>query len=942
MRKVLVALFMLMCSNIVSAQTLVRGVVVDQKEMQALPGTSVSIKNSTSGVITNAKGEFAIELPSSDCTILFSFIGYKTQQYMAGELMNRNNKIYLLANKVGLDEIIVQASISNKRSLKSTSSAVSYINVSDEMEKSGNADLVSLLSSGVEGLQVHQVNGKVGSAIKFNVRSGASFSTMRDPLIFVDGVRLITANYSDVTTSQDAMSALNDLNMDDMASIQVLKGAAASASYGAEAANGVILLTSKKGLPGKMRVNAKLSTVLTKSADDYDYLVNSKPVNDFFQTGFGTFANLDFSGKTDRGLAYYSSFNLKNAESHVPGNTDKRYGMRLNLNKKSDWYELGMNTQYTVGDLNVPMANESKYSATWNLTKSQEPWPFLTEEAWEGIETTYNNNRFIGSVQAKIKPMKNWTVFTKLGYDQNNVFGTQLYPYGFTYGAITQGRKTESTHKTSSLNFEIGTAYLWRINDWSNIKFSLISQATTYKDEINSIEVQDFPTYGITGLGTAGRINSTSQDVYEKRTQGYYGEIIYALNEKLFLGAGLRRDASNLIGNNVSSIWYPQVNAAYVFEDIKYTDQLKLRIAAGESGRLPNPYDAQTSYTGVTTAYGSGFDYNIKGNPDIKPERTREIEMGFDWSLKSHSLSFTYYHQKTSNSIVYSDLPPSAGWASNSSKYAENIGEVKGYGFEIAYKGTLYNSPNQQFGIDVFANLSTQKNEVVSTGGKTLSYWATTIQEGLPVYAFFSQKDTGAIFDETTGEYIGRDTQEAEYLGKPFPDCNGSFGVDFKLFKDLQVSALFNYALGFQIYNISHRNIARSGDNYKPKIQAKQNMDSYAVGSDEYKLWANEYAKFGDVRGDYIQDGDFLRLSNLSVSYNLTSVFKNMGLNVFDKARITFSGNNLWLTSKYKGSDPEVDGTGGSSLTRGLSPIGTDYTSVPRARTFVSTLQFSF
>ncbi|QZT38167.1 TonB-dependent receptor [Halosquirtibacter xylanolyticus] len=932
----------------VMAQMILKGSVVTE-DNKPLIGATVAEINTTNGVVTDNNGHFTLKTSQSDAQIQISFIGYKKQIFRVSELQ-KSPMVTMKEDGFNLDEIQVQASISNRRTLRSTPVAVAHIDVEDKLLESGADNLTSVLSGSVEGLQVFQVNGKAGSGTKFNVRSSASFSTMKDPIVIIDGVRMITSNYSDVTSSQDAMSALNDLNMDDVASVEVMKGPSAAASYGAEASNGVIIIQTKKGKTDKMSVTAKVSTVVSKSADDYSYLVNSGPINDFYQTGVGTNANVGISGRTQSDMSYYASINYRDAESFVPGNTDDRLGLRLNLDKKGKWYEWSVTSQYTNGKLSVPLTDGGRYSATWNLMRTVEPWPYLTEDAWNAIDIKYDNDRYIGGAKLKLTPFKDFHVWGNVGYDQNNVFGTNLYPYGYTYGSITKGQKKETNHTTKSMNIEFGADYLWRVNDISNFQFSVVSQTNRYYDRVNSINVQDFPSPGVDGIGTAGKVNGVSENVFEKRIQGYYGEVNYSYDDKLFLGAGIRRDQSNLIGENVASIWYPQVNAAYVWDDMKWADQFKVRGAYGESGRLPNPYDAQSTYIGTQTPTGSAYDYYIKGNPNIKPERTREFELGFDWTKSKQRVAFTSYFQKTTNSIIYTDLPPSEGWPTNQGKYAQNLGEIKGSGIELSYNGTLYQSSSDNLKVDFFANISYQTNEVLSTGGVVQNVWATTIREGLPVYAFYTSSNE-ATFDPSTGVYTGVSTTDPEYLGKPTPDYTGSFGFNIKMYKDLTLSALFNYALGFQVYNVTQRNIARatnddgmSLNNYKPRAEAYNNMNQYTPGSSEYIYWANEYAaNNGAQRGDFIQDGDFLRLSALTLSYDMTTLVKEkLKTDCFKSARISFTGNNLFLWTKYKGSDPEVDGNGASSYSRSATYTGIDWTTVPRARTFTTTLSLTF
>ncbi|MEM6842095.1 MAG: TonB-dependent receptor [Bacteroidota bacterium] len=925
------------------AQNIIEGRVIDAVSEEPLIGATISSEDGQIGTITDIDGQFQIGAPSDkSLAVIFSYLGYEPISLTVSEL-EANPAILMYQSTVGLDEVIIQASIASKKTARSTATAISYLDTEERIEQTGARNIPELLSGGVPGLQVYQSTGLLGSGVKFNVRAGATFSLQRDPIIFIDGVRLVNTNYTNSTFSQqDAMSSLNDLNVNDIERIEVLKGAAAAASYGVEAANGVVLITTKRGQSEKPVLDFRLNNTFSSLANGYRNLMNSENIDNFYHTGVGTNANLSVSGKSKGDVSYFTSLGYNNAESHVPGNVDERLSARLNLSKSGENFEAGITTNYVTGSLEVPLTNQSRFSGTWNNLINQEPWTFLTEEAWRAIDTKFENDRFFGSIFGRYSPVKNLNLRATLGYDQNTVFNEQLFPFGQTYGSLTQGSQQTSTRRNRNLNIELGVNYLWELSDRSDLRFALVSQTNQLSDESSLVDVSEFPAAGITGIGTAGRVDNLSDDYIEQRTQGYYGEINYAYQNALFLTVGLRNDQSNLVGNNVSSIWYPQANAAYVFDNLPFADLFKLRAALGESGRLPHPNDALTTFQGVRVPGGSGFDFAIPGNPDIKPERTTEVELGFDWSLGNHSVNFTYYDQQTENSIIYTDLPPSLGSPTTNGSFAQNVGSIEALGIEFSYQGQLFQSESGNFSAELFANLTYQENEVTSTGGEELNTFATTIREGLPVYAFFNPIDVGAEFNED-GEFAGSSTSEAQFLGTPFPEFHGSFGINLDMMKNLRFSAIFNYATGFEIYNISHRNISRLGDNYAPRVTAKQTLATLTPGTDEYIFWANELGRFGSARGSYTQAGDFIRLNTLSITYDFTSALSSLTQKIgVDQIQLSVTGRNLWLSTNYGGPDPEIDGIGASTLLRGILPLGSDWTTVPHPRVINTTLQIRF
>ncbi|WP_187696385.1 TonB-dependent receptor domain-containing protein [Xanthovirga aplysinae] len=936
-------LFILLLSGKLWAFQL-EGEVRDQHTKEPLIGAIIAIEGTTIGDLTDEKGHFSLILEEKwiGSNLTVSYVGYQKQDIQIGE--QNFITIELIPNKF-LEEVVIQSSIAGTKPKEQIATSYNQINAEELAEEQSFNNMADVLNGRSGAMQTFGVNGKVGSGIRFNTRASATFSLNRDPLVFVDGVRMNTSNINDVGSSaQETLAGLNDLNLNNIASIEVLKGPAAAASYGSEASNGVILIRTKKGTGERLNINLKTSQGLNVLANKYNFLVNNKDINDFYTPGRIQNIYGSVSGRSGENGLFLLSIDHRDNESHVPGNRDLRetFNGRYDYNKKK--YSFGFSSQYTVGQLWLPPTGSGKYDATWNLMKDQKPWPFLEgkREAWAAQEIKYDNNRFLGNLYLNYSPIENLEIRSTLGYDQNTVDGINYKPFGINFGSIQEGAKTSSNRINSNTNWEISANYLFELNPKNRLRAALASQLNYSQSIATSVSVEGFPSENVNGLGAAGTITSTEESRFEKRTQGVYGELSYDYDNKLFLTTGLRRDASNLLGSNVSSIWYPQANLVYNLTEEKLFqnifDQLKLRMAYGESGRLPHPEDAKTTYKAMQMPTGPGYITYIKGNPDIRPERSKEWELGTDLGYKWIDINFTYYRQKTVDAIVYTDLKPSEGWSTNSAKYAQNAGSINGSGYELGFNINPFKDLNHKLTFEIFGNINYQENKVTDTGGQEYLYFASAIKEGLPAYAFYTQKSQGAVFNED-GTYAGEIIGDYENLGKPFPDYSGSFGLNMTIARNLSINSLFTFATGFQIYNISQRNIAGQGDNLLAKETALEKMNQSTVGSDEYKYWANELSQYERSRGNFVQDGDFLRLSNVVISYNLTKTINNwFGHLSFSHVVLSASGSNLWLTTKYKGVDPLVAGEGGSRDLRNVSHIGSDWTSVPAPRTYLLTL----
>ncbi|WP_044081019.1 TonB-dependent receptor plug domain-containing protein, partial [Prevotella scopos] len=257
-----------------SAQTTYKACVINKDTGEPIIGAVVR-GNKGVEAVTNEDGYFSLNT-NDDQTLYISYIGFKEQNIKAQSLKEQST-ISLIPG-IDLKEVLVTASISSARSQKALGSKVDHIDVTNLSKNAHTNSLSDILDGKIGGVQMYQSNGKVGMPIRFNMRSGATMSMERDPIIYVDGVKYNNSNISDINSSQDALSALNDLAIDDIATIDVIKGPSAAASYGAEAANGVIVITTKRGKTNnaenrKADIQVKMSLGAATLARKYDQFV---------------------------------------------------------------------------------------------------------------------------------------------------------------------------------------------------------------------------------------------------------------------------------------------------------------------------------------------------------------------------------------------------------------------------------------------------------------------------------------------------------------------------------------------------------------------------------------------------------------------------------------------------------------------------------------------
>ncbi len=363
----------------------------------------------------------------------------------------------------------------------------------------------------------------------------------------------------------------------------------------------------------------------------------------------------------------------------------------------------------------------------------------------------------------------------------------------------------------------------------------------------------------------------------------------------------------------------------------------KFRAGYGESGVLPGTRDPIAKLWGAATgAYGAGAVLTGIGNIEIKPERIKEVELGFDMEfLDIYALEFTYYTQHASNSIIDKNLAPSTGLIATGQPF--NIGGMKNWGIESLFQASPVRSRDYQLDINLIWNYQT--NEVTDLGGAQPIYDGfdvNVIKEGLPKHEFYVLDVTGAQFDDD-GTYLGPQVSvDRVDKGNPIPSHSGSFRVSFRFLKNFNLNLLADWALGHKIYNSTDVFAARFGN--KPRFNYLANQldragtttDGYFVevdttiarlspGTGTYNAAAEEYAKL-DWRydGNYIQDADYFKLREISLSYSFKDLLPAISAEKYVQDLILgVSARNIWTTTKYPGADVEVNYAGSRNLSRG-------------------------
>ncbi len=769
----LIVLFLLFFTGISTAQQfIVSGVVKDSLTNKEMAGVNVIVKETTTGVITDSKGKYTLEVANPNVTLTFTFVGYETQEV---PLNGRNQvDVTMVEKTTSMDEVVVVAYGSQKK--KDLTGSVGVVTV-DDAKKTATYDMAKMLQGKVAGVEMHG-SGEPGGFVAMKIRGVSSFNN-NNPLFVIDGV--VTDNPF-------------DFNPDDIESIQILKDASSSALYGSRAATGVVIITTKKGKAGGLKVDysgyiasqrvpRKLSVM---NSAQYQDIVNAADLNaglpilpqndpaspqyidpnkvntdwqkESFKTGMIQDHNLTFSGGNENSVysVAISYFN-QSATFQGPQNYD-RYTINANTQSKKGIISYGSKVAYTQShkiDYAYPHTHPNLGNSLTNLLQAiptvtvydtsrlggyggshDLASTFINPVGVNNLITNWEDrNRFLGNVWSEIEPLKNLKYRINLSYDRTDghiFFFEPTYDLGWYYTNNT-AYMNQTRWETSSLNVENILTYALTV---IRHKIDFLAGAT-YLDQKYSNMFGDAtgfnkPYFPVFGNNTSTTLSSL---LTENSLISYLGRINYNFDERYLLTFNLRRDGSSRFGpanrwgtfSSVAGAW--NIHNEKFLTLPKFISQIKLRGGYGEIGNQVtsttisansdylfsptiNPYAAYVF--GNTVGSGSAqvdiFDTNIKWETKITSNVA--IDLGFF----NNSLTFTaeYYNNTSKDILLAIPLPLSAGtFNQGGTTVTTNGGTFNNQGFEFTAD---YKKVGKDYTYGIGANVSTLKNVVKKLG----------------------------------------------------------------------------------------------------------------------------------------------------------------------------------------------------------------------------------
>jgi TonB-linked SusC/RagA family outer membrane protein len=965
-----IIIFLLLLTFISSttfSQPIIRGKITGRDGL-ALFGATVAVKETKNISTTDSSGFFIIRANPGN-RIKFSFVGYHDYQLVLGNETELN--ISLSDTIMNLNDIVVIGyGTARKKDLTGAVASVSAKDFNNGIYSSPD----QLIQGKVSGVQIINNNGEPGGAITVKIRGNSALSGTGQPLYVVDDVPL------DGRSLQAGNNPLNFLNPADIASIDILKDASATAIYGSRAAYGVVIIKTKKGQAGPTKLDVAVSTgvssILKKirvlNAAEYrdaikyygvdpsfDKGANVDAMDEILRNGLQQNYSIAVSGGNENakyrfsvgllsqnGIVIHTNFKKYNADiaTTLKLLTNKKLGLDLHLNA----------SQYIQDGAFLNNGNDGiiQSALTWNPTDSLKNADgsvkitpggsvnplALSKFARDNLKVT----TLLGSISPyyKFSDWLEYKLLVSINYSSgisrfslNKSLNAYLY-FPTTGLASIKNYELTTEQITNTLNFNKEIFHDLRLNAVAGYEFMKFTNKG-FGLSGNGAQGIGFGNYGLdyTNYVQYSDVNGRSIFSYIdplSELKSFFGRTIFNYKDKYLLTATIRADGSTKFGANNKYGYFPSFAFAWNiskenFFNIDLINSLKIRAGWGKTGNQEFPPGSSQA---LYAFQNNGTIIQINNpNPDLKWQSDRQYNIGIDFSIFNNRITGTMdYFSKTTTNLLFPSPPIQPAPPGSTIRWINLDGEIINKGLEVLINGTIIR--NEKISWDLSVNATFLKNNVsglpasVSTGsigGAPVEI----IQNGLPMDAFYTRKFLG--LDKSTGGFsvYQDDGNTFYYVGDPNPKTLLGISSTFRCKKFL-IIANMNGSFGQDIYNSTLMNLLNvggiKGGNIALSVYRDPVKESFANPSQS-------------PSSRYIEKGDYLKMTNLTISYNIGDVAKTFkGTNVYITAQ------NLFLITKYSGFDPEVNV---DRNINGIPSFGIDFARYPSSRSFIFGINFS-
>ncbi len=983
---ILLPLFLLISLSLLAQDRVVTGKVTDSKDGSPVVGASVQPKGSKTGTSTGADGTFRIAVPSGINTLVVSSAEFEKQEIDVAD--KASVEISLKAAASGLSEVVVIGYGTARK--KDLTGSVASVQAKD-FNKGTYTSPDQLIQGKAAGVLVINNTGQPGGSTTVRIRGSSSIRSGNQPLFVIDGIPLSGGSArpggADGRFGNDAGNPLNYINPNDIASIEILKDASATAIYGSRGANGVIIINTKRGKSGAptLEVSAAsgISNVAKKlevlDAGEYraalkeygitsgDFGGNVDAFDEISRTGLTQSYNTAVSGGTENGRYRLSAGYLD--QKGIIKNSDLKK-ITANLNTSFKFLEskkLGLDINILTSQTNEQIAPISAFVGfTGNLIAQALQWnpthPLIkpgTDSAWidpaVGSTTVnplatlnyFDDKAKVTTIIASISPSYKITndLEYKFLYSINRQVGNRKGQMNRLLNE--QGNENRGTAFVRNLeltNSQITNtlSYNKQITSDFNLNAVIGHEWLVFDTKGNGMFGQDFPNYGLNYYDIMHTASQSSLGVFNfasptTELQSFFGRAIVNYKEKYILQASLRSDGSTKFGENNKYGYFPAASLAWIVskEDFMagngFVNNLKVRVGYGETGNQEFPSGA--SLNRVSIGQYNGSDWPTEqinyGNEDLKWETSKTTNAGIDFTILDNRISgsIDYFNKKTTDVLFEQNLvrpSPDIGRV-----WINLDGEVVNKGVEVSLYGTVMNTKDLTWNMGINASFLT--NTVSGLAG----FYETGQLRGQGFSNVQAQRLVSGQplnvwylqrwegIDKTTGKDILTNNGATKFYVGS-PNPKTLLGISTDVaYKKFSAALSFNGNFGHYLYNNTAATVVGIGN------LGTRNIAKNLLDGDVQESRAN--APTPSTR--FLEKGNYVKLANASIGYRVG----NIG-NSIKNLYISLTGQNLFVITKYNGFDPEVNTDGSFG---GIPSLGIEYVPYPSARSIQLGINFS-
>lgn len=925
------------------------GTVTDAASGRPVPGAQVFIKGTNIGTTTGESGRYIIpNVAPGAKTVGVRQLGFAAQEQQVTVVAGQRATLdFALGTKaISLSEVVVTGT-ATATEVRKIGNSVASLNVAELSEKAPILSVDQLVKGRTPGVIMNIGQSTVGTPGQIKIRGTKSVSLPSDPVIYIDGVKINNSDDRPIFIGGQGINRLADINPAEIDRVEIVRGAAAATLYGTQGSNGVIQIFTKRGRTGapewlfegeggyeRMPTNRFPGRLWTQFTGPTGYRAHDP--KEIVDNGRYERYMAQVSGGSES-VTYFTSLAFQGQNASIAPNANWNHATTTRTNITAvltPKLSVSARGGFTFNKLRINDTDNALHGL-YSQVVAGLPYSATPERKWGERFGNFYANQTVENIQNVLRNTTGFTMDYRMreNFAQNLTLGIdwfgdefqKYFPYAYQGSGNKLGSKNNITRSVREVTFDYKGSLSNKLSSSLTSEFSYGAQGIFFTQNRVTGSGTDFPAPGVRTVSAAAT-RTAAEDRVETTNAGLFVQETFGVADKIFIAAGVRVDGNSAFGNDFNYQWYPKASVAYSLGQEDFWPKgviptMKLRVAYGTSGQAPSQFAADRTFTPVSAQNGQpAVTPNNLGDPDLGPETSREIEVGFDAGLLGDRLGieFTYFDQTTNDALIRKNEPPSSGFLN---AQLTNIGQTKSSGVELSVNGNILSRARQELNARV--NFATFKSEITDLGGVAPFFVNDArIVKGYPVNSIW--RIPLASWNPTTRRHTA--AIDRVFAGQIDPKWYGSISADYR-FGRFSINGMADYQGGNTKMDFSHYwdTRVRSGDHYLSLVQKPNGATTPA---------ADSLVDYVNAIGStvFIEKADFIALSELSLNYNVPDALsRRLG---FRRTSMRLSGRNLYLWTKFPGVDPRLNW-------RGNVAVGgsSDFDSPPIPRVFLFTVR---